>query len=170
MKTIKIISGSLICFFVAFCFVTGAFAVELEPKIPAVIKDKTIRPIALSADLVLQYIEYFNCPCAIDSSLNTEYVTDLIAVKVGNASTANAVGAKITVSYYDVTTRSTATATKTVTLNANQWMKVTMVQKPLLIGKSQGVTAVIEHTNSAITDPNPANNSAVQKICGQMVE
>ena len=158
----------MIGFLVVFCFFTGAFAAE--PMRPAVNTDRNVRPIALSADLVLQYIEYFNCPCAINPSLNTDYVTDLIAVKVGNASTANSVGAKITVTYFDISTRSTATVTKTVTLNANQWMKVTMVQKPLLIGKSQGVTAVIEHTNASFTDPNPANNRAVQKTCGQMVE
>lgn len=32
------------------------------------------------------------------------------------------------------------------------------------------VTASIQHTNAAITDPNPANNRVVQKTCDPMVE
>lgn len=166
MKTFRIFSSSLIGLLIIVSLSTAAFAAG--PTTTTV--QATVKPLKIAVDLLIQYIEYFNCPCTLNQALNTEYVTDRISVKVGNPSTVNSVGARITVLYYDVSLKSNVTVTKTITLNANQWTKVLMVEKPLLIRKSTGVTAVIEHTSTSFTDPNPANNRLVQKTCGQVPE
>jgi hypothetical protein len=166
MKTFKILSSSLI---VLMLLCTTIFAAG--PTTPVTQVQAPARVLKFSADLLVQYIEYFNCPCTLNQVLDTEYVTDMIAVKVANTSMHNSVPAKITVSYYDVSAKIMVTVTKNVTLNANQWTKVIMVQKPILMRKSVGVSASIEHTNAKYTDPNLANNKILNyKTCGPMVE
>ncbi|RPI77185.1 MAG: hypothetical protein EHM45_10070 [Desulfobacteraceae bacterium] len=166
MKTFKMLSSSLI---VLMLLCTTVFAAG--PTTPVTQVQAPARVLKFSADLLVQYIEFFNCPCSLNQVLDTEYVTDMIAVKVANTSTFNAVPAKVTVSYYDVSAKTTVTVTKNVTLNANQWTKVIMVQKPILIKKSVGVTASIEHTDAKYADPNLANNKILNyRTCGPMVE
>jgi len=162
MKTFKILSGSLLALML---LCTTAFAAG--PTTP--VGQVQAPPRKLPVDLLVQYVEFFNCPCSLNQALDTEYVTDMIAVKVANTSGINGVRATLSVNYYDMTKKATVNIARNITLNANQWTKVIMEQKPLLIKKSFGVHASI-HILGNFTDPNPANDRVVQKTCGQMVE
>ncbi len=127
-------------------------------------------------DLRVDVIHSSRCKCDL-GDVNAFYMANIMVDvsnhKKGNVGTAAA--SVLTVKYFDMNRGRLVTITKNLAVMnpypKNPWtfQRVVVMNRPVLVKRSVGITATIRPKSKNVADPVPANNKKVVRKCSPMV-
>ncbi|MCP5052138.1 MAG: hypothetical protein GY940_33535 [bacterium] len=163
------------------CVLASVPVMDLQAQVKQVSPQKLKIPagklqLKFRTDLRVDVIHSSRCKCDL-SDVNAFYMANIM-VDVSNHKTGGvgaATASVLTVKYFDMNQGRMVTVTKNLAvLNPypkNPWtfQRVVVVNRPVLVKKSVGITAVIKPKSTRVSDPVPANNRKIVRKCSPMV-